>query len=128
MESPLDPNFQTSYIPQGYEHNILDEIIKDEIRNVISKNHGLLKKTGERFWIGTVNVLDGEIEEVHTYEEAERNDFHHSLYFSQSQIDKIDNEECMVFWINSGGVQGEWTHGVVARSIVGKIKQQIEIV
>jgi hypothetical protein len=25
MESPLDPNYQISYMPQGYQHNILDE-------------------------------------------------------------------------------------------------------
>ena len=60
---------------------------------ISDKNHGLLLKTNERFWIGSVNVLDGEIEEVHTYEKAEENDFHHSFYFSDTQLQKIKNDE-----------------------------------
>lgn len=127
MESPLDPNYQISYIPQGYQHNILDEIILQEIEKVLNKNRAVLKKTGERFWIGSVNVYDGEIEEVHTYEEAEKNDFHHSMYFSRSQVEKIDNEECMAFWVDARGINGEWTHGALERDIVNKIRQQIDI-
>ena len=34
------------------------------------KNHGLLLRDNTKFWIGSVNILDGVIEEVHTYEEA----------------------------------------------------------
>lgn len=33
-----------------------------------NKNHAILKKNGDRFWIGTVNTMDGEIEEYHTFE------------------------------------------------------------
>ena len=47
------------------------EIILEEIVNFReNKNHGKLKSTGKRFWIGIASVYDGEIEEVHTYEEA----------------------------------------------------------
>lgn len=35
---------------------------------------------GKEFWSGCVSLIDGKIEEVHTYEEAQRCDFHHSPY------------------------------------------------
>ncbi len=44
---------------------------------------------GVPFWSGSVNLLDGKIEEVHSYQEAQAADFHHSLYFSQAQIEKM---------------------------------------
>ncbi|WP_312430946.1 hypothetical protein [Lacrimispora sp.] len=49
------------------------------------------------FWSGSVNLLDGKIEEVHSYLEAQAADFHHSLYFSQQQIEKMSNGECAFF-------------------------------
>jgi len=106
----------------------ITQIINEEISKVLNKNRGLLKRTGERFWIGSVNVYDGEIEEVHTYEHAYNSDFHHSMYFSQPQLEKIDNEECMVFWIDSTGIQGQWTHGQISRNIESDILSQIEII
>jgi len=42
MESPLDNNNQYSFIPQGYEHNILDElekIVKEEIEKLAEKEN-----------------------------------------------------------------------------------------
>lgn len=68
------------------------------------------------------------IEEVYTYEEAENEDFHHSFYFSISQLEKIENEECMVFWVNNNGINGEWTHGIIPRNIIHKINNQIKII
>ena len=38
MESPLDPNYQISNIPQGYDGNILDEIIREELDNLYGAN------------------------------------------------------------------------------------------
>jgi hypothetical protein len=132
IESPLDPNLQISYFPQGYEHNILDEIpniVREELDDIYgNKNRGILKRTGEEFWIGTVNVLDGEIEEVHTYEKAKNNDFHHHFYFSISQLDKMNEKECMIFWISPNGIEAEWTMGKASPDIINKIKQQIEII
>lgn len=122
LESPLDPMNQYSNIPPGHDANILYEE-SDDIYG--DKNRGILKRTGEEFWIGTVNVYDGEIEEVHTYEEARDNDFHHSFYFSQSQIEKMTNGECMIFWINADGIQAEWTMGKASPDIINKIKEQI---
>ena len=92
------------------------------------KNHGLLLRSNKKFWIGSVNILDGRIEEVHTYEKAFANDFHHSLYFSQTQVEKIKNEECMIFWVDLAGVQGEWRHGKLPWNIAQEINKQIEIV
>ena len=48
-----------------------------ETRN---NNRGLWK--GRKFWSGSFCILDGIIEEVHTYERAQDYDFHHSYYFS----------------------------------------------
>ena len=108
-------------------------IIKEEIQNFVEtnksndKNHGVLKSTGKKFWIGTVSVLDGRIEEVHTYEEAEKYDFHHSFYFSSSAREKIDEEESMVFWVDKYSINGEWTHGKISQNIINSINQQILI-
>lgn len=124
LESPLDPMNQYSNIPPGYDANILYEESDDIYGN---KNRGVLKRTGEEFWIGTVNVYDGEIEEVHTYEEARNNDFHHHFYFSPAQVEKMIARECMIFWINANGIQAEWTMGKASPDIVNKIKEQIEI-
>ena len=134
MESPLDPNYNgvMSNIPQDYQHGILDEIkriVREELDDMYGdKNRGVLKRTGEPFWIGTVNVMDGEIEEIHTYEEARDNDFHHSFYFSQPQQEKMTDGEVMIFWIAPYGIEAEWTMGKASPNLIHKIKQQIEMV
>lgn len=56
------------------------------------------------FWCGTVNLKTGVIEETHTYEEAEKADFHVHFYFSEEQIHKMDNGECAFFCIDDGRV------------------------
>jgi hypothetical protein len=124
LESPLDPMNQYSNIPPGYDANILYEKSDDIYGN---KNRGVLKRTGKLFWIGTVNVYDGEIEEVHTYEEARNNDFHHHFYFSSAQVEKMVEGNVMIFWINADGIQAEWTMGKASPDIVNKIRKQIEI-
>ena len=45
---------------------------------------------GKKAWSGAINILDGVIEEVHSYREAENADFNHSFYFSDTQVDKMD--------------------------------------
>lgn len=132
LESPLDPNNLYSNIPPGHNANILYEIgkmVREESDDIYgNKNRGKLKRTGEKFWIGSVNVMDGEIEEVHTYEEARDNDFHHNFYFSPAQVEKFTEGECMIFWINEDGIQAEWTMGKASPDIVNKIKQQIKFI
>lgn len=120
IQSPLDPNYQISNIPPGYDGGILNE-------KVGNKNQAILNKTGQKFWIGSVNVLDGEIEEVHTYQEAKSYDFHHSFYFSSAQQEKLEDGECHIFWIDDGEIESAWTQGPVSRNIENKIKEQITI-
>lgn len=81
---------------------------------------------GKAFWSGSVSLLDGVIEEVHTMEEAEAVDFHHSLYFSPIQVEKMENEENAFFWVDNGEVQGNW-RASVPKNIIERIKEQISI-
>lgn len=62
-----------------------------------------------RVWCGSVNVLDGIIEEVHTYDEAKRADFHHTFIFSEQQVEKIDSGDCLFFSVEPTGVVLGWT-------------------
>ena len=77
------------------------------------------------FWSGSVNLLDGRIEEVHSYQEAQAADFHHSLYFSQPQIEKMSTSECAFFWINNSDViEGLW-RDEINDEIIKKIAEQL---
>ena len=58
---------------------------------------------GKKAWSGAVNLTDGVIEETHTYEEAENSDFHHSFYFSEPQLDSMDEGESCFFCIFDDG-------------------------
>jgi len=58
----------------------------------------------KEFWSGCVSLLDGKIEEVHTYEEAEKCDFHHSLYFSAQALDRMEIGESAFFFVENGEV------------------------
>lgn len=77
------------------------------------------------FWSGSVNLLDGKIEEVHSYQEAQVADFHHSLYFSHPQIYKMSKGECAFFWINNNGaIEGLW-RDEINDEIIKKIAEQL---
>jgi hypothetical protein len=99
-----------------------------ENKNIRLHNTAILLKNKAPFWIGSVNILDGEIEEVHTFDEAQEHDFHHSFYFSQNQVEKIDQEECMIFWILNGKIESTWTHGSIPNHIIAQLKKQIQII
>ena len=62
---------------------------KNESLNESSGGNTFIFK-GKKCWSGAVNTLDGTIEEVHSYKEAKEYDFHHSFYFSDEQIDKME--------------------------------------
>ena len=79
---------------------------------------------GKPFWSGSVSLLDGVIEEVHSYQEAEEAGFHHSLYFSHNQVEKMDNGENAFFWVDNGTVYGDWRE-TVPKEIISKIEEQI---
>lgn len=79
---------------------------------------------GRPFWSGSVSLLDGVIEEVHTYKQAENSDFHHSMYFSPGQVEKMANGENAFFWVDRGEVQGEWRDSI-SKDIKDSIERQI---
>ena len=62
---------------------------------------------GRIFWSGSVSLVDGRIEEIHTLQEAQAADFHHTFYFSPEQASKIDDGECGFFWITEDGEVGQ---------------------
>ena len=80
---------------------------------------------GKPTWSGSVNLIDGYIEEVHPYSLAEANDFHHSMYFSQPRIEKFRTGEESFFFINQKGeIQGH--PDPLSNKIKKKIYQQLE--
>lgn len=89
-----------------------------------NKNKGIWR--GKRFWIGLVSLLDGRIEEVHTYEEAEAWDFHHSMYFSQQSKDKLDNYEADLFFIDYDGEINLLWHNEITKEKGAEIETAIE--
>lgn len=102
-------------------------IIETEDISNQSGNYAILLRNNKKFWIGSVNVYDGYIEEVWTVEQAKKADFHHNLYWSVDQIQKLWDEEIMPFWINKTGLQIEWTQGKIPSYIVKELKRQIKI-
>ena len=58
---------------------------------------------GKEFWAGCVSLIDGVVEEVHSYEEAAYYDFHHSMYFSKEALDKM-NDMSTFFSIRKDGI------------------------
>ena len=91
-----------------------------------TRNNALFK--GKPIWCGSASLLDGYIEEVHTYEDARNEDFHHSLYFSIPQAEKISNGENTFFWIEDDGtVYTDWRWEDAPPHIVAAIKSQLTI-
>ena len=72
---------------------------EEETGEMKSGNHARLIRTGERFWIGAVNILDGYIEDVYPYKTAKSADFHHSYYFDQDTLVKVDSQDAIVFFV-----------------------------
>lgn len=86
------------------------------------------KFNNKKYWCGCVSLIDGIIEEVHKYQTAMENDFHHSFYFSIGSIEKMDNEESTFFWVDEkGNIQLAWRNNNNDLNIVNAIKNQIKI-
>jgi hypothetical protein len=92
-----------------------------------SKNNATFK--GRPFWSGAFDTLDGHIIEVHSYERAEKADFHHSHYFSAKAINLMDERGAAFFWVDDkGNVNTGWRESAARPEIVQAIKAQIEII
>lgn len=81
---------------------------------------------GRQIWSGSANAIDGVIEETHTFEEAEFADFHHSLYFSDEQIEKINDGDSVFFFISNGEVETLWRDEEAPAWLVSKIRGQLK--
>jgi hypothetical protein len=98
MSIALTPTMQDLAISKGF--GLFR--VEDENKNPGTHN-------GKPFWIGMYNPLDGWIEEAHTYEEAQANDFHHSFTFSQTALDHEKAGDWRIFWINRDNeIEVEW--------------------
>ena len=90
-----------------------------------AKRHQDAVFNGETFWIGSASSIDGVIEEVHTWEEASKNGFHHTFTFSEAQVEKIDSGENFVFWIQNDDIDS-WE--LLKPSIRKSVLNQIEFI
>lgn len=110
MEQPLlvlTPHDEMAYdlsiysgsdIAKKIQKSYISGVLEEELNKNTSGN--TFKFKNKYYWSGSVNVLDGVIEEVHTYKEAKNHDFHHTMYFSENQVEKMDNDECVFFYID----------------------------
>lgn len=85
----------------------LNNVTKEEIEGlktwIENRSKNTARFNGRPFWAGSVNLLDGVIEETHTYEQAAQADFRHSLYFSRPQVEKIDSGINAFFTVSADG-------------------------
>jgi hypothetical protein len=97
-----------------------------EARHINEANEGVWK--GKRFWSGAFDTRDGQIIEVHTYEEAVGADMHHSFYFSSNAIEMMDDDEAHFFWIDNGKVNTEFRQAAASAKLVAIVTSQIQFV
>ena len=101
-----------------------------DVRNnkyALSKHSGFFYKNKE-VWSGVVNLLDGMIEKVYTYEEAATSSFRHALYVSPSNLEKIKDEEALIFWINKDKqFISAWDMVELDYTLIQQIKKQLEV-
>ena len=76
-------------------------------------------------WCGCASIYDGFIEETHTYEEAKKEDFHHSLYFSIEAAERINEGESIFFWIENGKLYTEWRNEETSQWLTETIKTNL---
>lgn len=83
---------------------ISESELVEVIRKVITEqeddqNTMILKKTGERFITGVVNLETGEILEVRSYDEMADADFHPEFVYPLEITEKVRDGECSFFWL-----------------------------
>jgi hypothetical protein len=77
--------------------------------------------------VGSVSLVDGVIEEVHTYEECKAVQMHHNNYLSPGAVDRINNYESGIFIVNEYGIETQWRTSV-PDWVLRKIEEQITII
>ena len=82
---------------------------------------------GKKYWSGIVDLRDGQIEEVHTYEEAQNSDFHHSFYITPTNQDKMKEGVVSFFYVNKNKVILNGSGQKLNPKIESRIKEQIKI-
>lgn len=118
----------------GYDYNKVRQLILEQVTFKLGKvivarctdKDGATWEDKE-FWIGCASSIDGKIEEVHTFEEAEANDFHHSFYFSKEAQDRMKNGESEIFWIDDGKIDGlgMWRDTFLEESEISRLSKLI---
>jgi len=94
-------------------------------------NKGVYK--GKKFWSGVYSLRKNNIVSTTTYEEAEKNDFHHSFYIKDNLIKEIANGSALFFWVEFTGVlNADWHINIgdnKSRAVILKqIKKKIKII
>jgi hypothetical protein len=117
--------YESHYVQKGWVGDSPKLVLVDSLNEENSGDGAIWK--GKKFWIGAINSLDNQIEEVHSYKEAEANDFHHSFYFSDTAVEKINDEEWSVFWIEKGQIILHWRNwkNQVESKVISDIEKQI---
>lgn len=96
-----------SYSDKKHKFKEIEESSKYDSSENVSLKEAKGKDTfifnDKKVWSGAVNTLDGTIEEVHSYEEAQDYGFHHSFYFSDEQLDKMEKGETCFFCVFNDG-------------------------
>jgi len=88
------------------------------------KNKNPVKWKGIPFWIGIVDLIDGEVISTWSYETAESHDFNHSFYMNLEYLEKIDDGEYGIFWFKNKNKLDGWDEYLTSE-IKEKIYKQI---
>lgn len=95
------------------------------------KSKDTFSYNGKNAWSGAVSTIDGAIEETHPYSRAKDYDFHHSFYFSDPAIERIESGDSLLFYVDEkGNIQLDPTNrgqGYDKNALLDKIAKQIKI-
>lgn len=91
------------------EDDFLDDGVDPRTWGSAPENRGLYR--GQRFWSGVADVQTGEILEIHTFEEAQYNDFN-DFYVSEDSQALMRDGTATFFWIDA---------------VAGKLEPQYEV-
>ena len=106
--------------------------IQETIKNfkifeaTLKKSKNPVKWKGKPFWIGIVDLRDGEIIVTWTYQTAKSCDFHHTFYMDREYREKIDNDEYGIFWFNEPDDLDFWDISGISDKVYTRIMQQVQ--